>query len=282
LLRSMREVLRNLRWPVLCLGGTLQLVRAGPGKDLVRRFEFTDKGDIRMTKYVAFSGGKDSTALALLLPDSIPVFTDTGAEFPEMYGHIEKFEKVTGREVIRLKSKEGSLLDYMRRTKFMPGHAARYCTRIFKIEPFEKFTDTYAVAIRADENRKGNTSDKVIYPLREMGIGLMDVIQICTEYDLLPRYPVYMARGGCVNCYYKRKSEVLAMDDFVPEVLDELQDIEDGVQDKRGRFAFMFPNSGMSIRDIRKQMSLFSPEDVYREASDKSDYGQACGMFCNR
>ena len=235
-----------------------------------------------MKDYVAFSGGKDSTALALLLPDSIPVFTDTGAEFPEMYQHIEKFEQVTGREVLRLKSKDGSLLDYIRKTKFMPGHASRYCTRIFKIKPFEDFTDTYAVAIRADENRIGNTSDKVTYPLREMGIGINGVIEICLENDLLPRYPVYMARGGCINCYYKRKSEILAMDAFVPNILDEMQDIEEEVQDQRGRFALMFPNAGMSIRDIRKQMSLFSPEDVYREASDKSDYGQACGMFCNR
>ena len=233
-------------------------------------------------KYVAFSGGKDSTALALLMPDAVPVFTDTGAEFPEMYAHIEKFERVTGREVVWLKSKNGTLTDYIKQSKFMPSHGARYCTRMFKIEPFEAFTDTYAVALRADENRIGNSSDKVTYPLQEMGVDLMGVLRICAEHDLLPRYPVYMARGGCINCFYKRKSEVLAMNEFVPEILDQLQELEEYVQDERGRFAYMFPNAGMSIRDIRRQMSMFDKEQVYRDANDKSDYGSNCGLFCNR
>ena len=34
--------------------------------------------------YVALSGGVDSTALALLMPDAELVFTDTGWEFPEL------------------------------------------------------------------------------------------------------------------------------------------------------------------------------------------------------
>jgi len=235
-----------------------------------------------MDNYVAFSGGKDSTALALLMPKSIPVFTDTGAEFPELYAHIEKFEQVTGREVVKLQSHLGTLLDYIKSSKFMPGHRARYCTVKFKIEPFEKFTDTFAVALRADEDRTGNTSDKVTYPLQEMNIKLMDVIAICLEHDLLPRYPVYMARGGCVNCFYKRKTEVRAMHELKPDVLDELQDIEEYIQDERGKFAFMFPNTGMSIKNQRRQMSMFDPDKVYLEASDKSDYGVNCGLFCNR
>lgn len=235
-----------------------------------------------MNKFVAFSGGKDSTALALLMPKSIPVFTDTGAEFPEMYAHIDKFEKATGREVVKLKSSHGTLLDYIHKMKFMPGHMARFCTRIFKIETFEKFTDTYAVALRADEDRVGNHNEKVTYPLQEMGINRMGVVEVCLENDLMPRYPVYMARGGCINCYYKRKSEVLAMNAFVPEILDELQELEEDVQDERGKFAVMFPNTGMSIRDIRRQSTMFAPEDVYKDASDTSDYGTNCGLFCNR
>jgi len=235
-----------------------------------------------MKKYVAFSGGKDSTALALIMPDAVPVFSDTGAEFPELYAHIEKFERVTGREVIRLKNEKYSLFEYIKKSKFMPGHGARYCTVDFKIKPFEKFTDTYAVALRADEDRTGNTSDKVTYPLQEKGIDLMGVIQICLAHDLLPRYPVYMARGGCVNCFYKRKTEVQAMHELVPDVLDELQDLEEYVQDERGKYAFMFPNTGRSISTLRAQMTMFDPEVVYKEALDRSDYGANCGLFCGR
>lgn len=53
--------------------------------------------------FIAFSGGVDSTALALLHPEATPIFSDTGAEFPELYAHIDKFEEVTGREVVRIK-----------------------------------------------------------------------------------------------------------------------------------------------------------------------------------
>ena len=47
---------------------------------------------------VSFSGGKDSTAMLLLMIekgykiDEI-IFLDTGVEFPEMYEHIEKVKK---------------------------------------------------------------------------------------------------------------------------------------------------------------------------------------------
>ena len=199
-----------------------------------------------------------------------------------MYEHIARFEQATRRKVFKLKSKHGSLLEYIEKIKYMPGHRARFCTRIFKIEPFQNFTDTYSVALRADEERIGNRNNNVDYPLQDMGIDNMEVIKICTEYNLLPRYPVYMARGGCINCFYKRKSEIYAMDSFVPEILDKLQILEEGIQDERGKFAIMFPNTKMSIREIRKQSVMFTPEEIYQDAGNKSDYGIACGLFCNR
>lgn len=235
-----------------------------------------------MNKYIAFSGGKDSTALALLFPDSIPVFTDTGAEFPETHEHIDRFEQVTSRKVLKLKSKYGSLLEYIKKTKYLPGHRSRFCTRIFKIETFQNFTNTYSVALRSDEERIGNSNKNVDYPLQDMGVDKIEVIKICTEYNLLPRYPVYMARGGCINCFYKRKSEIYAMNSFVPEILDRLQKLEEGIQDERGKFAKMFPNTNMSIRELRQQTVMFTPEEIYQDAGNKSDYGIACGLFCNR
>lgn len=246
-----------------------------------------------MTAYVAFSGGKDSTALALTMPDAIPVFTDTGWEFDALYEHIEKFERVTGREVIRVQPEE-TLPEYIQRSKFMPGHGARYCTRLFKIEAFnrwlaDKLPAELCIGLRADEPedmRVGNLTDMpgliIRYPLREQRMALWDILRICTSYDLLPRYPVYMARGGCKGCFYKRKSEVMAMVQLVPEVMDELQALEESVQDERGRFALMFPNAGMSIRDIRTQGALFDMAQVYADAANTSDKGAACGLFCHR
>src|SRR3990167_3509292 len=104
---------------------------------------------------VAFSGGIDSTALALLNPDAQPVFTDTGWEFPELYAHIERFEAVTGRQVLRLKH-EQSLPEYIRERSFMPNHGARFCTRIFKIDALNKYLAGQGevellIGLRADE-----------------------------------------------------------------------------------------------------------------------------------
>lgn len=247
-----------------------------------------------MPDFVAFSGGVDSTALALLMPDATPVFTDTGWEYQHVYDHITHFEQVTEREVVRIASPHGSIPEYIVRQKFLPSHGARYCTRLFKIEPMNEYLSahlpaTLNIALRADEPadmRAGNLTTMkgltIAYPLREMGIKRLDVVKLCLKHDLLPRYPPYAARGGCKGCFYKRKSEIIAMQALVPEVVDELRELEEAVQDERGRYFYMFPNAGVSIADIQAQQPLFDMEQVYEDASNTDDYGQACGLFCNR
>lgn len=68
-----------------------------------------------MLNVVQFSGGKDSTAMLLMmLEKNMPIddiiFCDTGNEFPQVYEHIEKVNKYIGgghnchscKETIRL------------------------------------------------------------------------------------------------------------------------------------------------------------------------------------
>ena len=245
-----------------------------------------------MNKFVAFSGGADSTALALLESEAQPVFTDTGWEFPELYAHIELFEQVTGRKVVRLQSKHGTLPEYIRRQKFFPGHGSRYCTRIFKIDPYNEFIKQHLpaqmlIGLRADEpERIGNLTDidgmQIRYPLRERGMNRIDVLKVCAEHDLIPRYMLYMARGGCIGCFYKRRSEVTALCNLQPEVAAGLEKLEQEVQDKRGKFAFMFPNVAQPVKDIRRQLEMFTPDEVYASAQQNDDVGLECGLFCNR
>lgn len=254
-----------------------------------------EKGDEEVTRnYVAFSGGIDSTALSLLMEEAQPVFTDTGWEPAEIYQHIARFEDVTGRRVIRLQSKHGTLPGYIERQKFLPNHGARFCTRLFKIEPMNQYLEqnlpaTLNIALRADESadqRVGNLTEMdgltIAYPLRERGMTRIDVVRVCLEWDLLPRYPAYMARGGCEGCFYKRKSEVQAIRVLQPDVFARLKALEVSVQDERGDFFYMFPNVGMSLSELEQQPTLFDTAQLYADAADTGDKGIACGLFCHR
>ena len=69
-----------------------------------------------MINIVSFSGGKDSTALLLMMLErgmkvDYIVCVDMGKEFPEMYKHWKQVEEYTGRKLTILKtSKELRLL----------------------------------------------------------------------------------------------------------------------------------------------------------------------------
>lgn len=63
-----------------------------------------------MKHIVQLSGGKDSTAMLLMMLErNMPVdeilFCDTGVEFPAMYEHLKRVEQYTGRQITRLKAK---------------------------------------------------------------------------------------------------------------------------------------------------------------------------------
>lgn len=244
-----------------------------------------------MSDYVAFSGGKDSTALCLVMQDTIPVFTDTGWEHEQVYAHIDKFERVMGREVVRIKSKKGSIPEYIRKYNYFPNYGARYCTRIFKIEAMnnwlmDKLPATLSIGLRADEpteERIGNLSKidglTIRYPLREYNIGIAGVIKLCKDANLLPRYPAYMAGGGCIGCFYKSKGQILSFVHQAPEKeVKEMEELEACIQDERPKYFHAFGNIGMSIAEIKKQPLLMSANEVFAEASKV----KFCGAFCGK
>lgn len=63
-----------------------------------------------MGNIISLSGGKDSTAMTLMMLERgedihSVVFFDTGWEFPEMHEYIDRLERYTGMSFVRLKSK---------------------------------------------------------------------------------------------------------------------------------------------------------------------------------
>src|SRR5271157_5240964 len=121
-----------------------------------------------MRHVCGISGGKDSSALAIYLRDSIPemeyFFCDTGAELPETYEYLQRLEVVLGKKVAYLNP--GRDFDHflMIYGGALPSPQMRWCTKNLKIKPLEAWLGdhpaTSYVAIRADEKREGYVSTK--------------------------------------------------------------------------------------------------------------------------
>src|SRR5215813_8680753 len=135
---------------------------------------------------LAFSGGKDSTALALRLAelgqDYRLFFTPTFRELPECLDHIERIRDLTGKPLVVRTA--GKTLDRLiEDQEALPNNRQRWCTRILKIEPCKAYLlenpgSTLLVGLRADEEmREGMWGEfaNYRYPLREWGWGLKEV-----------------------------------------------------------------------------------------------------------
>lgn len=164
---------------------------------------------LAVTRVVWVSGGKDSTAMALRLAELHPdvpwryVCTPTRNELPDVHEHWERLGELLGRPLERVEHPLGlhGLIDAQ---QMLPSHAARWCTRMLKIQPALAFYARHApcvayVGLRADEpERRGLFGDKVPqeYPLRTWGWGLSEV------KDYLRRRGVKVPRRtDCAHCY---------------------------------------------------------------------------------
>ena len=213
-----------------------------------------------MRHVVSVSGGKDSAALAVYLNQQYPelpveyVFCDTGCELPETYEYLEKLEALLGAEVKRLnvldmlgiKKKAGRnpfdvvLKEYY--GGFLPNPQARWCTRVLKIQPFEKYIGSdraYSyIGIRADEDREGYVGKKPpkiseqpniipVYPLKDDGITLNDVKNILEQAGLgLPDYYSWRTRSGCYFCFYQQIAEWQGLQENHPELFEKAKSYE--------------------------------------------------------
>ena len=164
---------------------------------------------------VPLSGGKDSTALAVYMIEAhgdLPlefVFTDTGAELPETYRYLKRFEAIFGVKLNRLtaldlpelkvRSKGGrrSPFDVVLNevySGFLPNPQARWCTRMLKIKPFEYFVgddEAYSyIGIRADENREGFRGSSKRPSFDDANTARSKAVVISDKSNIRPVYPL--------------------------------------------------------------------------------------------
>ena len=252
-----------------------------------------------MKSFIAFSGGVESSTMCVLFGGKADaIFADTGYEHREIYERIDLIEqwcKAFHRpdfQIIRVKNQQyGSLKDYIKDSKFYPNYQSRYCTRMFKIEPIDLFLEQYKdercelmIGLNADEidQRTGNHGNKPYvkysYPLADKGITRNMCKVILEKAGLMPNFPPYMKRGGCVGCYYKSKKEYEAMALLNPAEFNEVMEIEETIQNRRQDFFSIL--QGTTMRQIKNKVSnmLFDPSEMYPALNDATK----CGVFCNR
>lgn len=164
------------------------------------------------SQVVAFSGGKDSTALVLRLAelgeDFDCLFTPTGDELPELDVHMADILARVSRPLVLPPNK--SLDFWIEYHEALPNFRMRWCTRQIKIVPCIEYLQQHPgsvllVGLRADEEaRLGLYGDYATYryPLREWGWGLGEV-----QAYLAAQGVTIPVRTDCALCYDQRLIE---------------------------------------------------------------------------
>lgn len=223
------------------------------------------ENNLKEKHIVSFSGGKDSTALILMMlekeresnyhykPIDEIIFCDTGKEFPEIYRHIDKIEKDIGIPITRLKSDKSFdyyMFEHIKTKGKQKGEKGygwsdslvRWCTSFLKKDVMNKYyKENYKdykiveyIGIAYDEfKRYGNNSldlkanREKIYPLIDWKITEGMALKYCYDkgYDWEGLY-THFDRVSCWCCPLKNQRELYMLYSFYPELWAELKDMD--------------------------------------------------------
>jgi len=208
------------------------------------------------------SGGKDSTAMAIYLRDKVPnmeyVFCDTQKELKETYEYLDRVESYLGKQIIRLNSDVG--FDHWLKvfSGYLPSPNARWCTKLLKLKPFEKYVGDQKVisyvGLRYDEDRVGYISHKdnitTTFPFKEDKIGYSGVIKILKESGIgLPPYMKWgRTHSGCYFCFFQKAIEWVRLLEYHPDYFEKACQYE-----KTGKNERIFTwIQGMPLSELKK------------------------------
>lgn len=213
---------------------------------------------------LALSGGKDSTAMALATARYEPadytyVCTPTGDELPEMDAHWRRLETLLGKPIMRLGDR--TLMGLIVEQKALPNHAARWCTRILKLESYYGWLGRQGpvishVGLRADEESRPGMifpdggDIHMDFPMRRWGWMLDDVIQFLADEGVeIPD------RTDCAVCFWQKLGEWYLLWRYYPDRYARGEAVELFVTTERGRpFTFRSPERDSwpaSLADLR-------------------------------
>lgn len=245
------------------------------------------------------SGGKDSSALALLIAGRVKglehfrhdvveyVFCDTQKELPETYEYLARLEAELGSKIIRLNAKAG--FDHWHKVfnGYLPSPQNRWCTKLLKLKPFEAHVGddnvVSYVGLRADEDRIGYISRKpnikTRYPLKEAGIDYGRVIRILEDSGL--GLPTFMEWGrtnsGCTFCFFQTPFEWVRLLEKYPNRFHEAMKYETlDPDDPNKQFTWMEGAPLSTLLDPQERDRILTAG--IREIAAKSD-GKLTSIF---
>jgi len=196
-----------------------------------------------MKQVVSLSGGKDSTAMLLMMlergePVDDIVFFDWGMEFPQMYEHLYKLEAYIDRPITRIypeKPYEYYMFDHVK-TKGKrigqcgygwPGNQGRWCTGI-KRDVLNKHNGDSVNCIGysyQERFSRAGYKNNHRYPLLEWGVAEIEALKFCRShgFDWGGLYDLFR-RVSCWCCPLVPKREAIALRDNFPELWARLEE----------------------------------------------------------
>jgi 3'-phosphoadenosine 5'-phosphosulfate sulfotransferase (PAPS reductase)/FAD synthetase len=232
---------------------------------------------LQMTELISFGAGVNSTAMIIMLVNrgwrGPIVFVDTGCEWPETYCFMDYFEnewlKPRGLEIThvgeeyRIESKKIDLVGYCRLHGMIPIPAARFCTRMYKTEPLNKWAsehniDTQFIGIATEEAHRQKGRD---CPLIDANIDRKGCVKIIQDEGLsVPR------KSGCWICPFQRNSQWKELWTNHRDLFDIAQGLEDAASKRTGRFITFDPDGKVTLAMRRagfeSQTSMFDEQEM--------------------
>lgn len=210
-----------------------------------------------MIHVVAFSGGKDSLAVELLLQEQgvahTTVMCDTGWEHPWTYEHVWTLVEagVIPNLLLLRSSRYAGFEDLVVKRKMIPGKTTRFCSQELKIFPLWAFLATLEdddvtlyQGIRADESQPRSlmpeteavpegTVDGHYCPAYTIHRPIFrwsadEVFAIAKRHGIAPNplYKIGAGRVGCWPCVFVNHRELRVLIRQDPSMLDRLRAVE--------------------------------------------------------
>lgn len=212
---------------------------------------------IKDKKYiVSFSGGKDSTAMLLLLiekmyPIDEVIMCDTGKEFDDMYKHIDKVKDMIDMPITILKNEksfEYYMFDHIKtkgKNKGTKGYSwpdfrNRWCTQALKKSVIKKYLkekypkdkyeliEYHGIALDESQRSEKNKEKNCRYPLIEWGMTEKDCLEYCYSRGL-DWNGLYknLGRVSCWCCPLKSLKELKVIYEQYPQYWEKLREWDD-------------------------------------------------------